>query len=101
MRWFWTVFAVLLLNTAYVSAVHPATVFYMGNVLLHLLLGIALSVFAILLVRQKPWLAILLGASVLGLYLALAGNTSDHKWILWSHITVGILAVFLIAAYSA
>ena len=42
MKWFWVIFAVLLVNTAYISAVHPATVFYMGNVLAHLVLGLAL-----------------------------------------------------------
>src|SRR5438309_245810 len=79
MKWFWAILAVLLVNTAYISAVHPATVFYMANVLLHLVLGLALSVLTILLLRKKPALLVLLGSSVLGLYLAVAGNTSDHR----------------------
>lgn len=33
-------FLLLLLNTAYISAFASPTVFYMGNVLLHLVLGV-------------------------------------------------------------
>ncbi len=100
MKWFWAILTVLLVNTAYISAVHPATVFYMGNVLLHLALGLALSVAAVLVLRKKPALLFLLLSSALGVYLAIAGNTTDHRWVLWSHIAVAILAVLLIGAYS-
>ena len=34
-------FLALLVNSAYVAALPTATVFYMGNVLLHVVLGIA------------------------------------------------------------
>ena len=100
MKWFWAILAVLLVNTAYVSAVHPATIFYMGNVLLHLVLGLAFSVAALLAFRRKPALFVLLLSSAFGVYLAIAGNTTDHHWILWSHISVALLAVLLIGAYS-
>jgi tetratricopeptide (TPR) repeat protein len=100
MKWFWAIFLVLLVNTAYISAVHPATVFYMGNVLLHLVLGLALSVLAILLLRRKPALLLLLVSSAFGLYLAVAGNTSDRRWILWSHIFAAVLAVAAVGIYS-
>jgi Tetratricopeptide repeat/Cytochrome c554 and c-prime len=99
MKWFWAILAVLLVNTAYVSAVHPATVFYMGNVLLHLVLGVALSVAALLVLPRRAALLFLLASAALGLYLAFAGNTSDHRWFLWSHITVGFLAVLLLGMY--
>ncbi|MFL6447642.1 MAG: tetratricopeptide repeat protein [Bryobacteraceae bacterium] len=100
MKWFWALLTVLLINSAYISAVHPATVFYMGNVLLHLVLGLALSVAAIILLRRKPALLLLIVSSAFGLYLAVAGNTSDHRWILWSHIFAAVLAAVVIAAYS-
>jgi len=72
----------------------------MGNVLLHLALGLALSVAAVLVLRRRPSLLVLLAASGFGLYLAAAGNTSDHRWILWSHIAVALLALLFIASYS-
>ena len=100
MKWFWAILALLLVNTAYISAVHPATVFYMGNVLLHLVLGLVLSLVAILMLRRRPALLLLLASSAFGLYLAVTGNTIDHRWILWSHIVVALAAVVLIAAYS-
>src|SRR3954449_4142331 len=100
MKWFWATLVLLLVNTAYTSAVHPATVFYMGNVLLHLVLGLILSLVAILMLRRQPALLLLLASSAFGLYLAFAGNTIDHRWILWSHIAVALLAVALIAVYS-
>ena len=46
-------FVLLLLNTGYISAFATASLFYMGNVLLHLVLGLVLSVaFALLLTRE-------------------------------------------------
>jgi hypothetical protein len=67
MKWFWAILAVLLVNTAYVSAVHPATVFYMGNVLFHLVLGLALSVAAVLVLPRRAALLFLLVSAAFGL----------------------------------
>ena len=39
-RWAAFLFIVLLLNTAYIAAFASPTVFYMANVLLHLVLGV-------------------------------------------------------------
>ena len=50
-KWFAIFFLVLLLNTAYVAAFSFATVFYMTNVLVHLVLGLVLSVAA---VKSRP-----------------------------------------------
>ena len=99
MKWFWAILAVLLVNTAYVSAVHPATVVYMGNVLFHLVLGLALAVAAVLVLPRRAALLFLLVSAAFGLYLAVAGNTSDHRWVLWSHIGVALLAVLLLGTY--
>ncbi len=83
----------MLVNTAYLWAFHSATVFYMANVLLHLGLGLALSIGAVLLVRRTPALGVFLLAAALGIYLAIGGNTSNHRPVLWLHIAAGLVAV--------
>jgi Flp pilus assembly protein TadD len=119
---------VLLLNTAYLAAFPSPTLFYMGNAVLHLALGLALTVAVVLLWRRGAratgassagtlggeeralswqdapaglpaaavgtlalWL-LLLGAA-LGIALAVAGNTTPHRWLLWTHIAASALAV--------
>ena len=42
--WMAVLFLALLVNTAYLAAFASPTIFYMGNVLLHLGLGLALAV---------------------------------------------------------
>ena len=37
-------FVILLLNTGYISAFATASIFYMGNVLLHLVLGLVFAI---------------------------------------------------------
>ena len=91
------VFALLLLvflvNTAYIAAFADPTVFYMGNVLGHLALGVVLTVLAFWFLPR--WLAVmLLVCGLVGVYLAKAGNTFDQRWVLWAHIGVG--AAFVI-----
>lgn len=81
-----------LLNTAYVAAFGTASLFYMANVLLHLILGLMLTAGVIRLIRGYP--AIALGASaVLGLALAWFGNTRDLRWLLIAHFVVGVIAI--------
>jgi len=99
MKWFWAAFALLLVNSAYIAAVHPASVFYMANVLLHLLLGAALSVGALFLIWRRPLLGTFLAAGAAGLYLAIAGNTRNHEIVLWVHIVIGIASGFAVLPY--
>lgn len=80
---------VLLVNTAYIAAYDSPTIFYMGNVLLHLLLGLGL---ALALWRCWP-LAV---CAALGVFLAVAGNTTPHRWVLWAHMAAGAAAVALL-----
>ncbi len=101
MKYFWASFALLLINSAYLAAVHPASIFYMGNVLLHLLLGTALAVGVLFLVRQWPLLGVLLASAVAGLYLAIAGNTHNHQAVLWLHIVLGLACAFALLPYVA
>src|ERR1019366_850300 len=69
--------AVLIINGAYLAAFAEPSIFYMGNVLLHLGLGLGLMVLP-------------------ALYLVVRGNTLDHRWALWSHILLAVIAVALI-----
>jgi hypothetical protein len=78
----WTGFFVLLLNSAYLAAYADPTIFYMGNVLFHLALGILLAfAFTIYLIRNPlpvsfffrlGTVSILIGA-VTGIVLILTG----------------------------
>jgi tetratricopeptide (TPR) repeat protein len=114
---------VLLVNTAYIAAFPSPTLFYMGNVVLHLALGLALTVAVVRLWRRgsgetaatgtaaavaapgaesEPaagspagtaavWLLVIAAAAGVGL--AVAGNTTPHRWLLWTHIGASALAV--------
>jgi Flp pilus assembly protein TadD len=113
---------VLLLNTAYLAAFPSPTLFYMGNAVLHLALGLALTVAVVLLWRRGArtggvagatgagdaddapaglpaaaagtaalWLLLLAAAAGVGL--AVAGNTTPNRWLLWTHIVASVLAV--------
>ena len=95
-RWFTIGLLLLALNSAYIFAVHPPTVFYMGNVLVHLLLGTLLLGAAVFQLRRTPMLAAFVGAGLVGLYLAVAGNTRDHHWALWIHVALAIAALPLL-----
>lgn len=89
--------ATFLLNTAYVAAFGTPSLFYMGNVMLHLALGLALTIVAAKFWNRHPHLraavSTLSASAILGVALAAAGNTRDHRWILVAHIVLGIIAV--------
>src|SRR5579863_3110301 len=97
----------LLLNVAYIAAFPSPTLFYMGNVVLHLLLGLVL-VAAVLVVRRQFAEQGLLGSAgrwavmaivlsgLAGTALAVVGNTTPHRWLLWTH--VGMAAVAALSA---
>ncbi len=111
-KWFAVFFVLLLLNTAYVWAFAFPTIFYMANVLFHLVLGISLSFAAAFLLwrRRVPrrglalGLALLLVSLFLGLYLACVGNLASNRRILWVHIGsagLGLLALIPFAFRQA
>src|SRR5277367_2325834 len=93
------VFILLLVNTAYIAGFPSPTVFYMGNVLVHLALGLALTIPAILLVRRIPALGAFLFAAATGIYLAIRGNTNGQRLILWLHILLGAVAVVVLIPF--
>ena len=98
--WIGALFLVLLVNTGYIAAFSSATVFYMTNVLGHLVLGAVLAI-ALLFILRKTGLpagapiavGFLLISFVFGAVLAYAGNVHDNSWILWSHIVAAVLGV--------
>ncbi len=92
-------FLALLLNSSYLAAYAEPSLFYFGNVVLHLGLGVVLAMaFAAYLVVNTRRLsvllilgAVLLGAStLLGLFMMKFGATRQYRWALYSHIAFSI-----------
>ncbi|MBI3933587.1 MAG: tetratricopeptide repeat protein [Acidobacteria bacterium] len=106
-KWVGVGVVALLVNTAYIAAFSSATIFYMMNVLAHLVLGLALLVaLGILLVRDAelrrsiPVTAALLFLSGgFALYLAIWGNIAEHRWAFWAHIATAVLGTLLLIAF--
>jgi tetratricopeptide (TPR) repeat protein len=98
----------LLINTAYIAAFASPTIFYMGNVLLHLVLGVALAVALVVLLVRDPAMrrglavpGVLFGiATALALYLAVFGNVHDHAWALRSHEVFAALGVVSLIPFA-
>ena len=89
----------LIVNSGYIAAFPQPTIFYMGNVLLHFVLGLALMVPAALWAKRYPReCGAFLAAGLPAIFLAVRGNTLDHRWVLWLHIGLALVAVALIAA---
>src|ERR1017187_4452575 len=90
----------LLINTAYIAAVASPTIFYMGNVVLHLALGVALGIMLLWFIRRMPLAgSLFLIAALAGVYLAVRGNTAPHRWVLQAHIVVAALALLALVPY--
>ncbi len=105
-KWLLAGFLLLLLNSSYLAAYANPTLFYFGNLLLHVILGALLLVAAIPLLREirgarASWLAPLavLGACALtGLYLVAAGNLAAMRPVLVAHVAAGVLGAAVFAA---
>src|ERR1035437_1941189 len=84
---------VLMVNSAYLVAFPQPSIFYMANVLLHLGLGLGLMVLAAMWARRHPVeCGAFLLAGLPALFLAVRGNTMDHRWALWLHIVLAMIA---------
>ena len=92
---------ILLINTAYIAAFASPTIFYMGNVVLHLALGTVLAVALLWFIRRMPFAgALFLIAAGFGIYLAIAGNTTPHRRILEIHIVVAAASLAALLPYA-
>ncbi|MEO7648828.1 MAG: multiheme c-type cytochrome, partial [Bryobacteraceae bacterium] len=105
-KWMGFFFIVLLINTAYIAAFATPSVFYMGNVVFHLGLGLAMIIGLLFLVRKQgdlvkgmPVALGLFGVSA-GLALVLVkmgdltpGNVTDARWAFWGHIGAAALGL--------
>ena len=106
-KWMAILFLVLLVNTAYIAAYASPTIFYMTNVLLHLGLGLALTIGLGVLIAKRPDLRsglmvsgiLFLLALLSGVFLVVAGNVTQNRWAFWSHIVVGGLGVAALAPW--
>ena len=89
--------ALLIVTAAYLSAFTQATIFYECNVVAHLAVGLALAALAIPWARRYPReCGAFLAAAAPAIYLAIAGNTRDHRWALDLHIALSVVALALI-----
>ena len=90
----------LLINTAYIAAFASPTIFYMGNVVLHLALGLVLAVLLLWFIKSMPLPgSLFLIAALAGVFLAVRGNTMPHRWVLQAHIAVAALALLALLPY--
>jgi tetratricopeptide (TPR) repeat protein len=107
LNWLAILFLVLLVNTAWVWAFTAATVFYMANVLLHLALGVVLTLAFLfktlanseLLKGTRISLLLFLIAAGAGGYLAIEGNLIANRNILYIHIVSACLGVVALAPF--
>jgi len=85
-----------LLNAAYVAALPSPTLFYVGNVLLHLVLGTAATAWLIWKWRRDGRVIPLLIAALAGAYLVVRGATHDHFTALGIHIGFAVLGLMIL-----
>jgi len=108
----WTVSAAVALglNSAYLALRHDPTLFYFGNIVAHLALGLALAATAGPTARRafrglhpvdKAAALALFGAGALGLVLMLTGTPRAYRPLLWVHIALGATGGALLLARAA
>ena len=85
-----------LVNAFYVAALPSATVFYVVNVLLHIVLGAAAVVALVWQYRRSPRTFPLIAAALAGVYLIYAGATLDHRAVLFAHIGLAVIGLAIV-----
>jgi Tfp pilus assembly protein PilF len=101
--------AVLLLNTLYLALFASPTIFYFGNVVLHIVLGLAAG--AMLARRLWEWWGILpllvrAGALVLaaglsfGISILFLGAAGEYRWLLPTHIALTLVGGASLLGYG-
>jgi len=98
-RWLGLAFLVLLANSLYLLAFAEPSVFYMGNVLVHMVLGAVVGLVFLWLLRDAGFRRVvrwavwpLLTAGVLGGVLSYTGATFEFRLLWLAHVIVGIIA---------
>ncbi|MEW5975619.1 MAG: tetratricopeptide repeat protein [Acidobacteriota bacterium] len=98
-------FLILLVNTAYIWPTAEPTLFYIANVVLHMVLGLVLTALAIWWLMRRSsslppsgrWGLLLFVASALpAMVLMKIGALAPYRWILHVHILLALLSVVLI-----
>lgn len=99
-------FVALLVNSSYLAAYAEATLFYFGNVVIHMLLGLVLAIaFGVYLIKQRKSLSALMIVSSMTLGLSAAfgvfimknGAVRAYRWALYTHIAFAVVGSILIA----
>jgi tetratricopeptide (TPR) repeat protein len=95
------IFVLLLLNTAYVAAFPSPTIFYEGNVLLHVVLGLIAAIGLVWLFKPQTWVpaGFFLGSLIFGLWLIRFGATRPNQWALVLHIGMALLGTISLLPY--
>jgi tetratricopeptide (TPR) repeat protein len=100
-------FVVLLLNSAYLWPLAEPTIVYMGNLVLHMLLGLVLTIAAGLYLwkhfstmsRLARWgLLLFLCSALPAVILMKIGGMRPNRWLLHLHIALAIPAAVLLGA---
>ncbi len=86
----------LVANSGYLAAFATPSLFYMSNVLLHMVLGLALL--GLLLFTSRRLLVVFLPAGAIGIFLMVAGATRPNRWALYAHIVAAALAALFAAS---
>ena len=100
-------FVLLLLNSAYLWPFADPTLFYLGNLVLHMLLGLLLTAaclvylfrhFKSLSFAMRLGLILFLLSALPGIVLMKVGGMRPNRWLLHTHIAMAIPAAILLAA---
>ena len=95
-KWLFVIFLMLLVNTAYIWAHATASIFYMANVLAHVLGGAAV----LLLCRKylvRPARILFLLATLCAAFLIWKGALTEYRWVLYAHIALAAAATIWLA----
>jgi tetratricopeptide (TPR) repeat protein len=91
-------FLLLLVNSSYLAAHADPSVFYFGNVALHIGLGLLLAGVSAVSLLKRPKMPPLIQAGAVGLglstgfgiFLMIVGATRPHRWALYTHIGLAV-----------
>ena len=88
--------ALLIANAAYIAALPSATIFYVGNVLLHLGLGITAVIWLYRFHGRSVKFLPLAFAALIGVYLIFSGAVLSNRWIVALHIALGVIGLAIL-----